>query len=122
MALAPTPRLNYADFLAACAGAMHAAGKTVSVATQAVSSACMSSPCRLQPDPGAAPDCAHPWNLAPCPWIRSFFQHDAIARTGVDAVVPMDTYTINATEAPIRAIDPIVTFEKPVLNMIGNLV
>ena len=48
----------------------------------------------------AAPDCAQPWNLRPCPWIRSFFQHDAIARTGVDAVVPMDTYTINATEAP----------------------
>ena len=97
----PTPRdgLNYADFIGNVADALHAADKTLSVATQAVSSACMSSPCRLVA-PGQKPDCAHTWNLKPCPWIRSFFSHDALARTSVDSFVPMDTYTLNTTEAP----------------------
>eukprot|EP01045_Picozoa_sp_COSAG04_P028248 COSAG04_NODE_4338_length_2149_cov_1.646341_1_plen_212_part_00 len=97
----PTPldALNFASLIEKVSGAMHRANKTLQLATQSVSSACMSSPCRLQPA-GLPPDCNHTWNLRPCPWIRQFWNHNALALTSVDAAVPMDTYTLNVTEAP----------------------
>ena len=39
-------------------------------------------------------------DLKPCPWIRRFFNHDALAASAVDRSVIMDTYTTNATAWP----------------------
>ena len=47
---------------------------------------------------GPGPPYNHTWDLLPCPWIRRFWNLDAIAGTALDLVIPMDTYTRNSTE------------------------
>ena len=82
--------LGFAALVDATAKALHKVGKTLSVDTQTVVGACWS-------DPGPA---NHTWDLRPCPWIRRFFNHDALAASAVDRTITMDTYTTNSTAWP----------------------
>ena len=42
----------------------------------------------------------HTWDRKPCPWIRRFWNMDALATTAVDTILPMDTYGTNDTQLP----------------------
>jgi len=91
---APTAQdaLDFAAFVDELARALHAlpnGGATLQVDTLSVGGACWS-------DPGNN----HTWDYKPCPWIRRFWNLDALATTAVDTIVPMDTYGVNETQIP----------------------
>lgn len=81
----------YAALLDGLAKAVHLlpGRPSVSVDTESVAGACWD----LGP-PG------HTWDQKPCPWIRRFWNFDALASSELDTVMTMDTYTRNTTELP----------------------
>jgi hypothetical protein len=84
--------LDFAAFIDALARALHAlpnGGATLQVDTESIGGACWN-------DPGNN----HTWDRKPCPWIRRFWNMDALATTAVDTILPMDTYGTNDTQLP----------------------
>ena len=84
--------LDFAAFVDALARALHAlpnGGATLQVDTESIGGACWNDPRDN-----------HTWDRKPCPWIRRFWNMDALATTAVDTIVPMDTYGTNDTQFP----------------------
>lgn len=84
--------MAFAELLGQLGTQLHTVGKTLSVDTMAVTGACWSRP----------PHAKFPeQDLKPCPWIRRFWDLNALSATGpLDRIISMDTYTANSTEYP----------------------
>ena len=71
--------------------ALHAVNKTVSVATMSAQGACWSQWHHANGEHGV--------DSRPCPWIRRFWDLDALSSTrSLDRLISMGTYTMNSTE------------------------
>ena len=80
-----------AKFVDALAKALHAlpGRPELQLDTLSIAEACWNTP-----------DNGHMWDLKPCPWIRRFWDFDALALTELDTVIPMDSYGRNETQFP----------------------